>query len=100
MCAASFVPTPNRVYCGEACKAKAWRRRHRVAGAPVELPPSRHLRQFTVYECPACESRAVGEQRCECGSFMRRVGLGGRCPHCDEAVAVEDLLDEEVMCGA
>jgi hypothetical protein len=28
---------------------------------------------------------------------MRRIGLGGRCPHCDEAVSVADLLDEEVV---
>jgi len=28
---------------------------------------------------------------------MRRIGLGGRCPHCDEAVAVADLLDQEVV---
>jgi hypothetical protein len=28
---------------------------------------------------------------------MRRVGLGGHCPHCDEPVAIADLLDEEVV---
>ena len=27
---------------------------------------------------------------------MRRVGIGGHCPHCDEPVAITDLLDEEV----
>ncbi|MGH7429761.1 MAG: hypothetical protein ACREJ4_15600 [Candidatus Methylomirabilaceae bacterium] len=52
---------------------------------------------MTVYKCPACGIRAVGDQRCECGSFMSRVGLGGRCPHCDEPVAVDDLLAEEVV---
>jgi hypothetical protein len=25
---------------------------------------------------------------------MRKLGIGGRCPHCDEAVAVADLLDD------
>jgi len=28
---------------------------------------------------------------------MARVGLGGHCPHCDEPVAVEDLIAGEVM---
>jgi len=29
-------------------------------------------------------------------TFMRRVGPGGNCPHCDEPVAITDLLGEEV----
>jgi len=36
------------------------------------------------------------EQRCGLRAFMRRVGLGGPCPHCDEPVAITDLLSEEV----
>jgi hypothetical protein len=28
---------------------------------------------------------------------MRKVGLGGLCPHCEEPVTVFDLLNEEVM---
>jgi hypothetical protein len=28
---------------------------------------------------------------------MRRVGLGGCCPYCEEPVSVTDLFDEEVM---
>jgi len=98
VCQVSFPAAPNRRYCSQACRATAWRRRHMAPTAPVVvIPASRPRLPLTVYECPACGSRAVGEQRCECGSFMRRVGLGGRCPHCDEAVAVRDLLDEEVM---
>jgi hypothetical protein len=27
---------------------------------------------------------------------MRRVGLGGPCPHCDGAVTINDLLGEAV----
>jgi hypothetical protein len=27
---------------------------------------------------------------------MRKIGLGGPCPHCDEPVAVTELLDQEV----
>jgi hypothetical protein len=56
---------------------------------PAALPRG----SVTVYECDGCGARAVGGQRCaECGRFMRRVGLGGACPHCDEPVAVVELL--------
>jgi hypothetical protein len=27
---------------------------------------------------------------------MRRVGLGGHCPHCDEPIAITDLLEEVI----
>jgi phage FluMu protein Com len=37
----------------------------------------------------------VGEQRCEdCNTFAVRVGTGGHCPHCDEPVALLELLHE------
>ena len=64
----------------------------------VVLPPARPRRPITVYECQGCGARAVGQQRCEeCGTFMRKLGLGGPCPHCDEPVAVTELLDQEVV---
>jgi hypothetical protein len=98
MCGTVFVPAPNQVYCKHACGAKAWRRRHQVADTPIVVPPSRPHRPITVYECEACGTRSVGDQRCDgCGSFMRRIGFGGYCPHCDGAVAVADLLPEEVV---
>jgi hypothetical protein len=98
VCQVSFPPAPNKHYCGKPCRDTAWRRRHQIIATPVAVPPGLPRRPFTVYECEACGTRSVGDQRCdECGSFMRRVGLGGRCPHCDEAVAVADLLDEEVV---
>jgi hypothetical protein len=59
------------------------------------------LRQLPQERLPApspavCESRYLGEQRCDdCGVFCRRIGFGGTCPHCDEAVAVEDLMGAE-----
>ena len=98
MCQVSFVPAPNKHYCGKLCRDTAWRRRHQVPVVPIVVPPKRPRQPLTVYECEACGTRSVGDQRCEgCGSFMRRIGFGGRCPHCDEAVAVADLLDEEVV---
>jgi hypothetical protein len=37
--------------------------------------------------------RFLGQQRCpDCGLFCRRIGPGGLCPHCDEPVALADLL--------
>jgi hypothetical protein len=48
-----------------------------------------------VYQCPVCDARLLGHQRCEeCGVFGRRLGPGGRCPHCDEVIAIADLLAE------
>ena len=31
------------------------------------------------------------------GTFMRKIGLGGPCPHCDTPVSVTELLDQEVV---
>ena len=31
--------------------------------------------------------------RVECVRPCRRVGVGGLCPHCDEPVAIPDLLE-------
>ncbi|MDO8567871.1 MAG: hypothetical protein Q7R57_04065 [Dehalococcoidales bacterium] len=46
-----------------------------------------------MYECPSCGARYLDEQRCpDCHLFCRRVGPGGRCPHCEEPVAVADLI--------
>jgi hypothetical protein len=37
--------------------------------------------KITVYECPDCGDRYLGEQRCQgCGTFARRVGIGRRLP--------------------
>lgn len=97
VCGDNFVASGRKAYCGDACKAKAYRRRRNARPTPtIVVPPGRPRRAISVYECPACGIRAVGEQRCACGCFMARVGFGGHCPHCEEAVAVSDLLGEEV----
>ena len=55
--------------------------------------PKGDPRSGTVYECPSCGVRYLGEQRCpDCRLFCRRIGPGGLCPHCDEPVAVADLI--------
>src|SRR5437879_5212521 len=96
-CGRLNVASGRKQYCDDACKARAYRMRHRNPQvATLAAPAGRPRRPITVYECPACGLRTVGCQRCECGSFMARVGLGGPCPHCEEPVAVIDLLGEEV----
>jgi hypothetical protein len=95
VCERSFQPTGRQRVCSAACRQAAFRRRHSAAAAPlVPVLPHRSRRDRTVYQCPACETRYLGHQRCsECGVFCRRVGAGGLCPECGEPIAVADLLD-------
>jgi len=92
ICERPFPHSGRRVFCSATCRQTAWRRRH-----PIPLPsiPLRTPRHHTVYQCPECDSRYLGEQYCsECGRFCRRVGAGGLCPTCEEPVAMSDLLPE------
>ena len=58
------------------------------------MPRKGSKRAVTAYECDSCGERAVGDQYyADCRTFMRGTGLGGTCPHCDEAVAISDLLE-------
>lgn len=95
VCGCPFVVTGRRRYCSDGCRRTAWTSRHRSSPAPVVVvAPAGSRRPHTVYECDACGLRALGEQRCEdCGVFMRRVGLGGPCPSCDEPVAAGELIE-------
>jgi hypothetical protein len=90
VCTQPFTPVGRQRVCSAACRQALWRRRHPVPAAPI---PARTPRATTVYECPSCDRRSLGVQRCpDCGAFCRRVGPGGACPHCDEPVALLDLL--------
>jgi hypothetical protein len=96
VCQLGFVPIGRQTYCGTACRKTAFRRRHQDPTTTITIPPTRHRRDYTIYECPDCGQRLAGEQRChDCARFARRIGVGGPCPHCDELVAVTDLLDQE-----
>ena len=91
VCGRQFQPVGRQRFCDAACRQKAWRRRH-----PTQLPasPAQVPRVATVYECPACSTRYLGDQYCgDCHQFCRRVGPGGSCPHCDEPVAIADLIE-------
>ena len=89
LCGVGFTPFGRRQYCSDACRQGAWRRR---TAAPRPVLAARNA---TIYECPACQTRYLGEQRCaDCNSWCRRIGPGGPCPHCGKTVAVQDLVDD------
>jgi len=102
VCGATLASTRARS-CSRAHQQRAFRLRHHTG-----LPDLEHLRQDlqhrrtvvarTVYECPSCLERRVGERRCpECNLFSRAIGLGGHCPECDTPLLLVDLLGEEVV---
>jgi hypothetical protein len=96
ICQRPFTASGRRMYCSDACKAAAYRRR-RDNHPPAAIAAPRPRRPVTVYQCDTCGTRTLGSQRCDdCHTFMRRVGIGGCCPHCDEPVAIHELLDQEV----
>jgi ribosomal protein L32 len=97
------LPSTRARYCSRACRQHGYRLRHRTSTAELqvvrqELRDRRALVVHTVYECPSCGERFVGERRCpECGLFCRRLGLGASCPECDQPILLADLLGKEVL---
>jgi hypothetical protein len=92
VCGAVFAAEGRQRYCSTTCRQRAWRRRRQAPTSPVPAKPT------TVYECDRCGARALGQQHCEeCRTFMRRVGPGGPCPHCDEPVALQDIISENQL---
>ncbi len=90
-------------YCSAACRQRAFRLRHTPYLLLDEQPLRAGLRRrallaaHTIYECPTCDARFLGEQRCpECNRFCRALGLGGACPECEHPVLLSDLLEGEV----
>jgi predicted amidophosphoribosyltransferase len=97
VCWAPFTRVRRQRYCTDACRKTAWARRHADAANPtaeLAVPPTTRRRDATIYTCPSCQTRYHGEQWChDCNQPCTRVGLGGLCPHCDEPVALTDLLN-------
>jgi len=94
ICWTPFTRTRRQRYCTDARRKTAWTRRH--ANTPTEtlLPQTIRRRDTTIYACPSCETHYHPQQWChDCNQPCTRVGLGGLCPHCDEPVALADLLD-------
>lgn len=91
-CGRLFVAVGRQLHCSASCRQRAYRARRR--GLLPEAALTRRPRAQTVYECPRCEERLLGEQRCpDCQVFCLRVGPGGCCPRCDVPVALADLVD-------
>ena len=103
LCLVCDRPARGRsAYCSDAHRVKAFRLRHRQDLAPhqdavrADLRRRGRLTAHTVYECE-CGERYLGQQQCDlCHRFCRAVGLGGRCPGCDEVVLIVDLLDDDL----
>ncbi len=92
LCGGVFEPEGRQRFCSTGCRQTAWRRSR---SAPVEPVVARC---DTVYMCPSCEARYLGEQRCdECNTWCRRLGPGGPCPRCDEPIALADLLTPDQL---
>lgn len=95
VCWSSFQPVGRQRFCSDNCRKTAWARTHRAPTAPAPaVPPPGRRREATVYAYPSCDTRLYGQQWCpDCNQPCTRVGLGGLCPHCDQPVALTDLLD-------
>jgi hypothetical protein len=90
VCGKDFVVSGRRRHCSTACRQAAWRRRSAAPSEPLVAKPD------TVYECPTCEAKFLGEQRCgECNTWARRVGPGGLCPCCDEPISIMELMSPD-----
>jgi hypothetical protein len=81
-----------------SCSAYRLRRREPSASSEADLrhqlQRQRRLTAHTVYECPSCGDRYVGERRCEsCGLFCRSLGLGVHCSECDAPILLSDMLE-------
>jgi hypothetical protein len=95
-CSAAFAPTGRQAYCTPACRQRAYRQRSIATDTQTETParPTRSRRPVTVYQCLDCDELLLGQQWCpDCQRPCRRVGRGGTCPHCDEPVTIDQLLD-------
>jgi len=97
------LSSPRARYCSRAHQQRAFRLRRQLGPPDLqrlrqELHQRRAVVAHTVYECPSCGERRVGERRCpECHLFSRAIGLGGHCPECDTPLLLVDLLGEEVV---
>jgi hypothetical protein len=92
VCGTVFVPVGRQVYCANACRQVAHRRRLAAPGRVADVPEGQR-REHSVYECSECSARYHARQWCEdCHRPCRRLGVGGECVHCGEPVTVGELL--------
>lgn len=93
-CGETLLPGRRRAFCSSRCRQAGYRRRRGAQPVTTAPVPVGGRRNVTVYACPDCDTRYLGEQYCpECRTFCTRIGIGGPCPHCSEPVAVDDLTE-------
>jgi len=94
-CGRHFVVHGRQTYCSDACRGRSFRRRQPPMDEIRLGLTTRVPRTSIVYQCPECEARLLGQQRCDDNWLLaRRLGPDAPCPRCDEPVAVVDLLAE------
>jgi len=100
-CPACGAPLPSRRarFCSGKCRMRAHRLRHQPALVvdidvlTSELRRWPQLVATSVYECPSCQERYLGQRRCpDCNLFNRNLGLGGICEGCDQPIVLAELL--------
>jgi hypothetical protein len=97
ICGNPFTPIRRQRYCTPACRQAAWRARHHHPNPEpvVTLPPRAPRHAITVYHCPECDTRTLGQQWChDCHRPRTRLDVGGLCPHCDEPITIQDITDQ------
>ncbi len=88
----AFRPEGRQRFCSIRCRQAAWRLERAAPVAPIVT------KSATVYQCPGCDARYLGEQRCDdCNAWCVRLGPGGLCPCCDEPVAISDLVASDQL---
>ena len=97
---ATPLDSTRAIYCSAACKQRRYRDRQvTTRRARVGIPAPERARSdrvaHTVYECSNCGERFVGLRGCpDCNLFLRNLGLGGACAHCDEPLLLTELLGD------
>ena len=92
-CGLTFLGDRRRIWCSRGCRQKGFHmRRDWPEQAPIvfrrRLSPA-----VTVFRCPACGTRALGQDTCPaCATPSNSLGPGGPCPHCSQPVAVVDVM--------
>jgi transposase-like protein len=95
VCGTAFTPIRRQLYCTPTCRKAAWRARHPATRPTITVPPTTSRRAVTVYQCPECDTRYLGQQWChDCNQPCLRLGPGALCPHCDEPTTISDLTDQ------
>ena len=105
-CGGQFHPLGRARFCQPSCRQNAYRLRHCQVDRTTLTAVTQRLRQQhrlvhqTIYECPACQTRLLGQRRCsDCNLMCRKLGVGGECHGCGELMTLADLLGLDLHGG-